>query len=118
MSIRNYSVIGLALASTFIAPTAQARTFEVHYNKAELTTSAGSEAVYDRIYKTSKDQCRFELSGTIAAHSRVALERCIGRKVEEFVEKIQHPNLDLVLTAQDGKKRKSDGPKFAQNRLN
>ena len=118
MSIRNLSIIGLTLASAFITQPAQARTFEVRYNPAELTTPVGAESVYDRIYTTSKDQCRFELRGTIAGHSRLALARCIGRRVDEFVDKIQHPNLDLVYTAQAGKKRTSDVPKFAQNQVN
>ena len=84
----------LALALGGIAGGAEAGT--VKTTTAELSTPAGAEQVYQRIYEAAKTDCEDQFVSPYAVKTKMRYQRCLRASVKHMVSDVGHTNLDLA----------------------
>lgn len=88
------TIAGLQAFSASAEPD-NAKTYEVHYTRAELDTANGSARIFSRILETAELVCVDEF-GMKRFMQRLDMQRCVKAVAKELVAKIGYENLDDI----------------------
>ena len=103
-------VVGGLQALPASAGSDNAKTYVVHYTKAELGTANGSESVLARIQETANRVCIDEF-GMERYLQRLEMQRCVKAVAKELVGKIGHENLDSAYASNKAMSHSAQRPK-------
>ena len=96
---------GIAASTLLGLSAAQAQTASISYRPYELATAAGSRAVFERIQRSAKRACRWDID-TLRALEKV---KCEADLTQQMVDKIGHPAVSALLTGKPGVQLASRG---------
>jgi UrcA family protein len=101
---RSNFALGIAAALLFsgFAQAEDVRKVEVAYGDLDLARSEHANALYWRIQRAARDVC--ESTVTPASRALLIERKCVGKAVDEAVQRVDNPNLTAVYMAKAGKR--------------